>query len=111
MSRDTIKKILDTGDIINIDVTVILNGWYGDTSRMFIVGGKASIKANKLIQITYECMIEAIKKIKPGLTLGDIGYIIEKNAKPPTWLRNLAIGGIIYVISFGLLFIYVRLFL
>jgi len=74
------KKILDIGDIINIDVTVILNGWYGDTSRMFIVGGKASIKANKLIQITYECMIEAIKKIKPGLTLGDIGYIIEKNA-------------------------------
>ena len=74
------KKVLDIGDIINIDVTVILNGWYGDTSRMFIVGGKTSIKANKLIQITYECMIEAIKEIKPGLTLGDIGYIIEKNA-------------------------------
>ena len=46
------KKILDTGDIINIDVTVILNGWYGDTSRMFIVGDKTNVKANKLIEIT-----------------------------------------------------------
>ena len=74
------KKILDIGDIINIDVTVILNGWYGDTSRMFIVGDKTSVKANKLIEITYECMMVAIKQIKPGLALGDIGYIIEKKA-------------------------------
>jgi len=74
------KKILDTGDIINIDVTVILNGWYGDTSRMFIVGDKTNVKANKLIEITYECMMVAIKQIKPGLALGDIGYIIEKKA-------------------------------
>ena len=75
------NKILDKGDILNIDVTVILNGWYGDTSRMYIVGNKASIKANKLINITYECLIDAIKIVKPGCYLGDIGYFIENKAK------------------------------
>ena len=74
------KKILDQGDIINIDVTVILNGWFGDTSRMFIVGNKTSIKGEKLISVTYECLMDAIKIIKPNLALGDIGYIIEKKA-------------------------------
>ena len=75
------NKILDNGDIINIDVTVILNGWYGDTSRMFIVGNKTSVKAIKLINITYESMMDSIKQIKPGSTLGDIGFIIENKAK------------------------------
>ena len=75
------NKILDNGDIINIDVTVILNGWYGDTSRMFIVGNKTSVKAIKLINITYESMMDSIKQIKPGSTLGDIGYVIENKAK------------------------------
>ena len=74
------KKILGKKDIINIDVTVILDGWYGDTSRMFIVGETTSIKAKKLIQITYKSMMEGIKKIKPEINLGDIGYIIEKVA-------------------------------
>ena len=74
------KKKLDKGDIINIDVTVILDGWHGDTSRMFIVGEVASIKAKQIIQTTYKCMMEGIKKIKPGLNLGDIGYTIEKIA-------------------------------
>ncbi|PPR34183.1 MAG: Methionine aminopeptidase [Alphaproteobacteria bacterium MarineAlpha6_Bin3] len=74
------KKILDSGDIINIDVTVILDGWHGDTSRMFVIGDKTSVKANKLIKTTYDCMMDSIKQIKPGLTLGDIGYIIEKKA-------------------------------
>ena len=67
------KKILDKEDIINIDVTVILNGWYGDTSRMFIVGENTSIKAKKLIQTTYKSMMEGIEKVKPGVNLGDIG--------------------------------------
>ena len=75
------NKILDKGDIINIDVTVILDGWYGDTSRMFIVGENTSVKANNLIEITYKCMMEGIKKIKPGLNLGDIGYTIENIAE------------------------------
>ena len=74
------KKTLDIGDIINIDVTVILNGWYGDTSRMFVVGDEASIKALKLIKITYDCLMESIDLIKPGLPLGDIGNIIEEKA-------------------------------
>ncbi len=74
------NKILDKKDIINIDVTVILDGWHGDTSRMFIVGENTSIKAKKLIQITYESMMEGIKKVKPGISLGDIGHIIEKIA-------------------------------
>jgi methionyl aminopeptidase len=75
------KKFLDKGDIINIDVAVILDGWHGDTSRMFIVGETTSIKAKKLIEITYKSMMEGIKKTKPGVTLGDIGYTIEQIAK------------------------------
>ena len=74
------NKVLDEGAIINIDITVILNGWFGDTSRMYIIGNKASVKAKKLIDITYESMMESIKQIKPGITLGDIGYTIEKIA-------------------------------
>ena len=75
------KKILDKGDIINIDVTVILDGWHGDTSRMFIVGETTNVKAKKLIEVTYKSMMEGIKKTKPGVTLGDIGYTIEQIAK------------------------------
>ena len=74
------NKILDNGDILNIDVTVILDGWYGDTSRMYIVGNKTSIKGVKLIQTTYDCMMDAIKIIKPGICLGDIGNKIEVKA-------------------------------
>ena len=73
-------KILAEGDILNIDVTVILNGWYGDTSRMFIIGKRASVKANMLIDTTYNCLMDSIKKIRPGVCLGDIGYIIEEKA-------------------------------
>ena len=64
------NKILDKGDIINIDITVILNSWYGDSSRMYVVGNNTSIKTKKLIDVTYECMMEGIKQIKPGSTLG-----------------------------------------
>jgi methionyl aminopeptidase len=73
-------KILVNGDIINIDVTVILNGWYGDTSRMYYIG-KPSIKANKLVTTTYEAMMLGIETVKPGSTLGDIGAAIQKYAE------------------------------
>ena len=69
-------KALKDGDIINIDVTVIKDGWHGDTSRMFVVG-KGSIAANRLCQITYEAMWKGIEKVNPGVRLGDIGHAIQ----------------------------------
>ena len=63
---------LKNGDIVNIDVTVIKDGWHGDTSRMFIVG-EGSIAAKRLVQITYDAMWKGIAKVKPGARLGDIG--------------------------------------
>jgi methionyl aminopeptidase len=67
---------LKNGDIINIDVTVIKDGWHGDTSRMFIVG-EGSIAAKRLCTITYEAMWKGIVKVKPGTRLGDIGHAIQ----------------------------------
>lgn len=77
------NKKLKTGDIINIDVTVIKDGFHGDTSKMFFVGGrqKASILAQRLTDVTYECLIKGIKQVKPGNTLFDIAYAIDKHAK------------------------------
>jgi len=69
-------RILSEGDAINIDVTAIVNEYYGDTSRMFTVG-EISIKAKNLIDATYEGMMKAIKILKPGIKLGDIGYEIQ----------------------------------
>jgi len=74
-------KKLEEGDIVNIDVTPKLNGWYGDTSRMFIVGDKVSVKARRLVDVTYECLMLGIDAVKPGATLGDIGYAIQKHAE------------------------------
>ncbi len=74
------KKRLEDGDIINIDVTVIVDGWYGDTSRMFYAG-KVGTKARKLCDITYEAMMRGIAVVKPGATLGDIGYAIQSFAE------------------------------
>lgn len=73
-------KTLKDGDIINLDVTVIKDGWYGDTSRMYFVG-KPSIMANRLVNITYECMWLGINAVKPGATLGDVGHVIQKHAE------------------------------
>jgi methionyl aminopeptidase len=73
-------KPLKKGDVVNIDVTVIKDGFHGDTSRMFIVGD-ASIQAKRLSQITYECMWLGIAAVKPGATLGDIGHVIQKHAE------------------------------
>ena len=69
-------RILNEGDALNIDVTAIVNDYYGDTSRMFCVG-KTSVKLKNLIDVTYESMMKAIKILKPGLKLGDIGYEIQ----------------------------------
>ena len=73
-------KVLKDGDILNIDVTVILDGWYGDTSRMFYVG-KPSARAKILTKITYECLMVGIEKVKPGETLGDVGFAIQSHAE------------------------------
>ena len=69
-------RALDEGDILNIDVTTIVDDYHGDTSRMFCVG-KTSIKANNLINATYEAMMKAINILKPGIKLGDIGNEIQ----------------------------------
>ena len=76
----TDKKVLKNGDIINIDVTVIKDGYHGDTSKMFIVG-EGSILAQRLVQITQECLYKAIALIKPQCRLGDIGAVIQKHAE------------------------------
>jgi len=73
----TDQKKLANGDILNIDVTVILDGWYGDTSRMFLVGDKVPVKAKRLVEVTYEAMMRGIEVVKPGATLGDIGHAIQ----------------------------------
>lgn len=71
------QRKLKEGDIINIDVTVILDGWHGDTSRTYPVG-EISSQAKKLIDVTYESMMSAIDILKPGIHLGDIGEVIRK---------------------------------
>ena len=73
------RKLVD-GDILNIDVTVILDGWYGDTSRMYWVG-EPSIKAQNLTKVTYDCLMRAIDIVRPGVTLGDIGFAIQSYAQ------------------------------
>jgi methionyl aminopeptidase len=74
------EKILKNGDIVNIDVTVIKEGWFGDTSRMFYVGDP-SVQAKRLTQTTFECMWLGIEQVKPGNTLGDIGHAIQRYAE------------------------------
>lgn len=73
-------KKLKKGDIINIDVTVIKDGYHGDTSKMFFIG-KPSILAERLVRVTQECLYRAIKLVKPGATLGDIGAVIQEHAE------------------------------
>ncbi len=74
------RKVLQDGDIVNIDVTVILDGWHGDTSRMFPIG-KPGVKAQRLVEVTYEAMMRGIEVVKPGATLGDIGHTIQSHAE------------------------------
>lgn len=74
-------KKLREGDIVNIDVTVILNGWHGDSSRMYLVGDKIPVMARRLVDVTYDAMMAGIEAVKPGNTLGDVGYAIQSIAE------------------------------
>ncbi len=74
-------KVLLDGDVVNIDVTPIVDGWHGDTSRMFCVG-EVGIKSQRLIDVTYEAMMKGIEVVRPGATVGDIGHAIESFVKP-----------------------------
>ena len=74
------ERVLKDGDILNIDVTSIVDGWHGDTSRMFWAG-EPKIKARRLTDVTFECMWKGIEAVKPGATTGDIGAAIQAHAE------------------------------
>jgi methionyl aminopeptidase len=74
-------KVLKEGDIVNVDVTFIVEGWYGDSSRMYGVGPIAR-KAERLVEVTYEAMMRGIAAVKPGATTGDIGHAIQSFVEP-----------------------------
>jgi methionyl aminopeptidase len=74
------QRTLREGDIVNIDVTPILDGWHGDTSRMYLVGDVA-LKARKLVDVTYECLMLGLQQAKPGNYLGDISNAIQRHAE------------------------------
>lgn len=74
------ERALKDGDIVNIDVTVIVDGWHGDTSRMYLVGD-VPLKARRLVDVTYDAMMKGIEVVRPGATLGDIGHAIQTYAE------------------------------
>ena len=74
------KKVLKNGDALNIDVTVIRDGFFGDTSKMYFVG-EPSVLAQRLVKVTQECLYKGIEVVRPGATLGDIGHAIQKHAE------------------------------
>ena len=74
------RRLVD-GDTLNIDVTVILDGWHGDTSRMFYVGEKIPLKARRLVEVTFEAMWKGIEAVKPGVRIGAIGAAIQRHAE------------------------------
>jgi methionyl aminopeptidase len=74
------ERLLKNGDIVNIDVTPIKNGYHGDTSRMFLAG-EVSILARRLCDVTFECLWKGIREVRPGATLGDIGHAIQRHAE------------------------------
>jgi methionyl aminopeptidase len=73
-------KVLKDGDIVNVDVTPLLNGWHGDTSRMYLVGD-VPLKAKKLVDVTYECLMLGIEQARPGNRMGDISNAIQRHAE------------------------------
>ena len=74
------EKTLKDGDIVNVDVTPLLDGWHGDTSRMYLIGD-VPLKARRLVEVTYECLMIGIERAQPGARLGDIGAAIEEHAR------------------------------
>jgi methionyl aminopeptidase len=93
-------RVLKDGDALNVDVTAIIDDHYGDTSRMFCIGN-TSIKVNNLIDATYQSMMRAIKILKPGIKLGDIGFEIQSfvEAKGYSVVRDFCGHGISYNFS------------
>jgi methionyl aminopeptidase len=75
------EKVLVEGDILNIDVTPVVDGWHGDSSRMYPVGA-VSVKAERLMEVTYEAMMRGIAAVRPGATVGDLGHAIESFVRP-----------------------------
>ncbi len=75
------ERKLAEGDILNIDITVILDGWHGDTSRMFLVGERVPLKARRLVDVTYEAMMRGIEAVRPGVRTGAIGHAIQSFAE------------------------------
>jgi len=76
-------KRLKDGDIVNVDITVIKNGWHGDTSKMFLVGSP-TVKGRRITEIAYQSMVTGIEMVRPGVRLGDIGHAIQ------TWSRYVS---------------------
>ena len=74
------ERTLRDGDIVNVDVTPILNGWHGDSSRMYLIGD-VGVKAKRLVDVTYECLMLGIEQAKPGNYLGDVGHAIQRHAE------------------------------
>ncbi|NQW10442.1 MAG: type I methionyl aminopeptidase [Alphaproteobacteria bacterium] len=72
---------LAEGEILNIDVTVVLDGWHGDSSRMYLVGDKVAVKARRLVDVTYEAMMRGIAAVRPGVHLGAVGHAIQSYAE------------------------------
>ncbi len=73
-------KTLKSGDIVNVDVTPIVDGWHGDTSRMYLIGD-VPLKARKLVEVTYECLMLGIEQAKPGNHMGDVAHAIQQHAE------------------------------
>ncbi|MDQ2765440.1 MAG: M24 family metallopeptidase, partial [Pseudomonadota bacterium] len=69
------RRLLE-GDVLNIDVTVVLDGWHGDTSRMY-AAGTPTVRARKLMEVTYESLLRGVRAVRPGVTLGDVGHAIQ----------------------------------
>ncbi|KTW13766.1 type I methionyl aminopeptidase [Sphingomonas sanguinis] len=74
------EKTLKAGDIVNVDVTPIVDGWHGDTSRMYLIGD-VPLKARKLVEVTYECLMLGIEQAKPGNHMGDVAHAIQQHAE------------------------------
>ncbi|MFP5383812.1 MAG: type I methionyl aminopeptidase [Gammaproteobacteria bacterium] len=74
------EKLLKRGDIVNLDITVIKDGWHGDTSAMFVIG-EISPFAGRLVKVAQECLYKAIAAVRPGVRLGDLGHVIQKHAE------------------------------
>lgn len=73
-------RVLKDGDIVNVDITVIKNGYHGDTSKMYVLGDPG-VRARRLVDLTYECLVRAIELVRPGCHLGDIGAVIQRHAE------------------------------